>query len=69
LIEHSRGARPYEISLCSLVERLLLAATIAGDSRIKSDYLKLAKASKTLNGGKTTKGSLYFMARKINGGS
>ncbi|MEZ2142238.1 hypothetical protein AAE026_08015 [Bradyrhizobium sp. DN5] len=50
-------------------EGIVLAAAIAEDSRIKSDYLQLAADAATLNGGKTTKGSLYFMARKINGGS
>ncbi|APG12025.1 hypothetical protein BKD09_27180 [Bradyrhizobium japonicum] len=50
-------------------EGIILAAAISEDSRIKSDYLKLATDAKTLNGGKATKGSLYFMARKINGGS
>jgi hypothetical protein len=50
-------------------EGAILAAAIAEDSRVKSNYLQLATDAKTLNGGTTTKGSLYFMARKINAGS
>jgi hypothetical protein len=50
-------------------EGIILAAAIAEDSRVKSDYLALASDAKTLNGGTTKKGSLYFMARKINGGN
>jgi len=50
-------------------EGIILAAAIAEDSRVKSDYLKLATDEKTLNGGMSTKGSLYFMARKINAGN
>lgn len=48
---------------------VILAAAIAEDSRVKSAYLQLAADAKTLNGGTTTKGSLYFLARKINAGS
>ena len=47
-------------------EGVMLAATIAEDSRVKSDYPQLATDAKTLNGGTTIKGSLYFVARKID---
>ncbi|MET4043587.1 hypothetical protein ABIC03_005308 [Bradyrhizobium sp. RT6a] len=50
-------------------EGIILAAAIAEDSRIKSNYLQLATDAATLNGGKATKGSLYFLAKKINGGN
>ncbi len=50
-------------------EGIILAAAIAQDSSVKQNYLQLSTNANTLNGGTSTKGSLYFMARKINAGS
>jgi len=47
----------------------ILAAGVAEDSKGKGNYLKLSHTAATLNGGTATAGSLYFMARKINGGN
>ena len=47
----------------------ILAAGVSEDSTAKGDYLKLSHTASVLNGGITTAGSLYFMARKINAGS
>jgi hypothetical protein len=50
-------------------EDAILAAGVSEDSKAKGDYLKLSHDASVLNGGTGTKGSLYFMARKINGGN
>jgi len=50
-------------------EALILAAGISIDSNGKGHYLKLSHDAAILNAGIGTQGSLYFMARKINGGS
>jgi len=47
----------------------ILAAGVAEDSKGKGNYLNLSHTAATLNGGTGTPGSLFFMARKINGGN
>ena len=49
-------------------EALVLAAGVRIDSDTKGHYLDLDHNAGVLNAGTTTRGSLYFMARKINGG-
>jgi hypothetical protein len=39
------------------------------DSVGKGNYLQLSHEAGTFNGNITQKGSLYYMARKINGGN
>jgi hypothetical protein len=48
---------------------VILAEGVHLDSEAKGKYLNLARDAATLNGGTATRGSLYYMARKINGGS
>jgi hypothetical protein len=50
-------------------EAMVLAAGVSIDSNTKGSYLNLGHDAETLNGGIGTRGSLYFMARRINGGS
>jgi hypothetical protein len=49
-------------------EALVLAAGIRIDSTSKGHYLELSHQRAVLNGGVSTRGSLFFLARKINGG-
>lgn len=49
-------------------EAMVLAAGVRLDSEGKGDYLQIARKAATVNGGTGTKGSFFFMARKINGG-
>jgi hypothetical protein len=49
-------------------ESSVLAAAVAEDSKAKRDYLVLSRNETELNGGTSTPKSLFFMARKINGG-
>jgi len=49
-------------------EALILAAGVRIDSDSKGRYLGLSHSANVLNAGTTTRGSLYFMARKINAG-
>ena len=50
-------------------EDAILAAGVFKDSAGKGNYLMLSHNASVLNGGTTAQGSLYFMARKINGGN
>jgi hypothetical protein len=49
-------------------EPSVLAAAVAEDSKAKRNYLVLSRNEAELNGGTSTPKSLFFMARKINGG-
>jgi hypothetical protein len=53
----------------AFAEALVLAAGIRIDSTSKGHYLDLSHQRAVLNAGVSTKGSLFFLARKINGGS
>jgi hypothetical protein len=47
----------------------VLAAAVSLDSAAKGNYLNLSTSAPTLNAGTSAAGSLYYMARKINGGN
>ena len=53
----------------AFAEPVMLAAGIRIDSMAKGNYLNLDHNAGVLSSGTGTRGSLYFMARKINGGS
>jgi hypothetical protein len=53
----------------AFAEPVTLAKGVSIDSEAKGNYLQLSHNAATLQAGRRTKGSLLFMAAKINGGS
>lgn len=52
----------------AFAEGLILAAGVHLHSKNNSDFLDIGRTAAKVNGGTKTKGSFFFMARKINGG-
>ncbi len=50
-------------------QTITLAAGVQLDSARKNNYLAIGRTAAIVNAGTTTKGSFFFMARKINAGN